>query len=213
MKSRHADVEHPAILPIVPSQAALLPKGLPLIERLKVSLHAFSVVVRMDNFCQATLKIGFREPREVQPKLIEISTLFVRSGHPDHHRCSVGYQTEAFLAFSYCLLSTAALRDILQNTSDAIDTDGTFNRKVGDEYVSFAKPRIRVFHLVCRLLLEKKKIQFLFHLYIKTSLLQPLRHEAPHDPILRHIAAFKKLTISNHVAVFPVNHSKQVVRA
>src|SRR6516164_8034240 len=211
MKSRHADVEHPAILPIVPSQAALLPKGLPLIERLKVSLHAFSVVVRMDNFCQATLKIGFREPREVQPKLIEISTLFVRSGHPDHHRCSVGYQTEAFLAFSYCLLSTAALRDILQNTSDAIDTDGTFNRKVGDEYVSFAKPRIRVFHLVSDDFTRKASIQFLFHLGIKNSLVQHLRDEAPHDLVLRHIPVFQKLTICNHVAVFSVNDRNHLV--
>src|SRR5262249_4507964 len=160
MESRHTDIEHPTILPIVPPYAALLLKRLSLIEGLEVNLEAPLVVLWMDNLGQATLKIGFRSTREVQPKLIEINALFVRSRHPDHHRCRIGYQTEAPLALAYSFLGSVTLGNVLHYARDAIDAGGTFNGKVGDEYVSFAKLGIRILHFESDDFTSKTSIQF-----------------------------------------------------
>jgi hypothetical protein len=79
MKPWHPDVEHPAILSIVSPQTAFFPKGLTLIEPPTINIMTLLVVLGMNNFGQPILKIGLREACEVQPKLIEISGLFIQS--------------------------------------------------------------------------------------------------------------------------------------
>jgi hypothetical protein len=52
----------------------------------------------MNNSDQPIQKIGLREAGEVQPKLIEISSLFVQSCHPDHYWGCVCNQAKALFA-------------------------------------------------------------------------------------------------------------------
>src|SRR5215472_18990309 len=58
MKPWHADVENPAIQPIVSSQPAFLPDRLPLIEPATISVMTLKVVVGMNDSGQSVLKIG-----------------------------------------------------------------------------------------------------------------------------------------------------------
>src|SRR6516164_5317762 len=90
MESWHSYVEHPSILAVVPSQPAFFPEGLPLVERLAVNLPASLLVLGMNNPGETGPKIRLRAAGEVQPKLVEISGLVIRSGHPDHHWRRIG---------------------------------------------------------------------------------------------------------------------------
>src|SRR5262252_9124744 len=210
MESWHANVEHPSVLAVVPSQTAFFPKRLPLVERPVVNLVASLFVLGMNNPGEASPEFSLRATREVQPKLVEISGLFVGSGHPDHHWCSIGKQTEALLALAYCFLSPAALGNVLHYACDAIDAGGTFNGKVGDEYVSFAEFRIRIFHLVSDDFTPKTSIQFLFHHGLKNPSVQHISDKMAYDSFSRHISIFQKLAICNHIAISSVNNGNHL---
>src|SRR5215469_4116133 len=100
VESRHAIIENPAIFSVMSAEAILHLKRLAPIKRSFISIQATPQVVCVDPFRPAIPKFLVNgAPGESQPGLIEIGTQLVGSGHPYHHRSSVGDQSEAFLTF------------------------------------------------------------------------------------------------------------------
>src|SRR2546428_68159 len=88
------------------------------------------------------------------------------------HLSGLSCQTKPFFALSQRLFGPLTVSDVLQNTSDSIDAGGTFDGKVRCEYVPFAKPRIRVFHLVSDDSTSETLIQFFLDAGLKHPLVQ-----------------------------------------
>jgi hypothetical protein len=100
MEPRNANVENPAILPVVALQPVFHPEFLSSIERCSVSVKACLKIFGVNTLRPAVAQLFLHgAPAEFQPRLVEVCAEFVGTGYPDHRRCSVSDELKTLLAF------------------------------------------------------------------------------------------------------------------
>src|SRR5215471_14187859 len=206
-ESGYADIEDPAIFTVMPAKTTLFAEWAlgrkPFVGNPEAPLD----VIRMCDRRPSELKLIFqRSACKVSPALIEVDGLSVTPDHPNHHRRTIGHQSETFFGLALPGLSALAFGNIRENAGSSIDAVDAFDREIRDRHVSLANIGIRVFHLVSDYRASKALVESRFDGLVEDPRIQYVTGETPHHLVSCLIPHLEKRAIREQISVVPIHN-------